>query len=312
MFRGMNYVYEVYKEKNFSRAAQKLFITQPALSNGIKRIEDKIGAPIFDRSTVPVQLTDVGEEYIRTVEKILEAEENFSHYLADIQELKKGKLTIGCEALYSACLLPFLIAPYQKQFPYIKVTIAEGTIDFLRKQLEDGLIDILIDNKEYPSDSLQREELQSEHILLAVPGAWELNNTLRHYQQSMDNIISGRYLKKQYPYVPLEIFKECPFLFPTPETDTYKRALNLCSLHGFEPNILLSVNQQLSSFYMTCEGVGISFISDTLIRNVLPSSDVIFYKLDELYAKRALFCCYKGNRYLPRALQEFLKSIREL
>lgn len=312
MFHGMNYVYEVYKERNFSRAAQNLYISQPALSNGIKRIEAKIGSPIFDRSTVPVQLTEVGEEYVRSVEKIMEIEENFSHYLADVQGLKKGKLVIGCESLYSACLLPFLISPFQKRFPYIQITITEGTAEFLHKKLEDGLIDVLIDNVGYTSESLRKAELQPEHILLAVPKLWEINQDLRMFQQSPENIISGRYLGKQYPSVPLEVFKDLPFLLPIPSHDTYRRVSQLCSLHGFEPKVRLSVSQQLTSFYMTCEGVGLSFITDTLLCNILPSSDVIFYKLDEPYSKRELFCCCKENRYLPYALREFMEMLPTL
>ena len=66
----MDYVYEVYKEKSFSTAAKKLFVTQPALSSAIKKAEEKIGAVLFDRSTVPVQLTDAGKVYIQAIEQI--------------------------------------------------------------------------------------------------------------------------------------------------------------------------------------------------------------------------------------------------
>ena len=57
MFQGMEYIYTVYKEKSFSKAAKKLFISQPSLSATVKRIEKKIGAPVFDRSTKPVSYT---------------------------------------------------------------------------------------------------------------------------------------------------------------------------------------------------------------------------------------------------------------
>ena len=57
MFQGMEYVYEVYKERSFSKAAANLFISQPSLSANVKRIEKKIGYPIFDRSTKPLGLT---------------------------------------------------------------------------------------------------------------------------------------------------------------------------------------------------------------------------------------------------------------
>ena len=58
MFQGMEYIYEVYKEKSFSKAAAALFISQPSLSANVKRVENRIGYPIFDRSTKPLQLTE--------------------------------------------------------------------------------------------------------------------------------------------------------------------------------------------------------------------------------------------------------------
>ena len=67
MFQGMEYIYTVYKEKSFSKAAKKLFISQPSLSATVKRIEKKIGAPIFDRSTKPLTLTECGEKYIQYI-----------------------------------------------------------------------------------------------------------------------------------------------------------------------------------------------------------------------------------------------------
>ena len=69
MFQGMEYIYEVYKEKSFSKAAAALFISQPSLSANVKRVENRIGYPIFDRSTKPLQLTEVGKHYIRLLKK---------------------------------------------------------------------------------------------------------------------------------------------------------------------------------------------------------------------------------------------------
>ena len=71
MFQGMEYVYQVYKDKSFSKAAANLFISQPSLSANVKRVEKKVGFPIFDRSTKPLSLTECGKEYIRCVEEIL-------------------------------------------------------------------------------------------------------------------------------------------------------------------------------------------------------------------------------------------------
>ncbi len=64
MFVWKKYVYEVYKERSFTKAAQNLYISQPSLSARIKKIEEIIGEPLFDRSTTPLQLTEVGKVYI--------------------------------------------------------------------------------------------------------------------------------------------------------------------------------------------------------------------------------------------------------
>ncbi len=70
MFTWKKYVYEVYREKSFSKAAQNLYISQPSLSARIKKVEERIGVPLFDRSTSPLQLTEVGKAYIEAAEEI--------------------------------------------------------------------------------------------------------------------------------------------------------------------------------------------------------------------------------------------------
>ena len=70
MFVWKKYVYEVYKERSFTKAAQNLYISQPSLSARIKKIEEIIGEPLFDRSTTPLQLTEVGKVYIEAAEEI--------------------------------------------------------------------------------------------------------------------------------------------------------------------------------------------------------------------------------------------------
>ncbi len=89
MFQGMKYVYEVYKEKVFfSKAAASFFISQPSLSANVKRIENRIGSPIFDRSTKPLQLTEVGEHYIQAIEKIMDIENNLKKFYSRFRRFK--------------------------------------------------------------------------------------------------------------------------------------------------------------------------------------------------------------------------------
>lgn len=117
MLNEMKYVYEVYKEKSFSKAAKKLFISQPALSNMVRKAEKEMGAPIFDRSTIPLTVTKEGAYYIRTVEKILFLERNLERYFQDIAGLQGGTLALGGASYFCSFVYPDLIARFQTKYP---------------------------------------------------------------------------------------------------------------------------------------------------------------------------------------------------
>ena len=101
MFVWKKYVYEVYKERSFTKAAQNLYISQPSLSARIKKIEEIIGEPLFDRSTTPLQLTEVGKVYIEAAEEITQIEQRVENYINDLAGLKTGNLAVGASTLFA-------------------------------------------------------------------------------------------------------------------------------------------------------------------------------------------------------------------
>ena len=108
----MMYIYEVYRQKSFSRAAKKLFISQPALSNIVKRVERGLGARIFDRSTIPLTVTREGDYYIRSIETILQVERNIDAFFDDIGKLNCGSLSIGASVYFCSFVLPEMVAVF--------------------------------------------------------------------------------------------------------------------------------------------------------------------------------------------------------
>ena len=117
MFDGKEYIYAVYEEKSFSKAAQKLYITQPALSTAVKKVETRLGRPIFDRSTSPIGLTPSGEIYIDAIEKLYDLEENTVNQLNNLNGLLTGRLNIGGSIFFSSYVLPSLLAEFSRRYP---------------------------------------------------------------------------------------------------------------------------------------------------------------------------------------------------
>ena len=93
--QGMDYVYAVWQEKSFSAAARKLFVSQPALSASVRKVERELGLPIFDRSTTPLQLTDAGRAYIEAAERIFRIKRDLKSYCDDLAGLESGTLRLG-------------------------------------------------------------------------------------------------------------------------------------------------------------------------------------------------------------------------
>ena len=148
MFSNMRYIYKIYKEGSFSKAAKDLYISQPSLSATVKKVEQKIGMPLFERSTNPIQLTECGKQYIKTAEQLMNLEEQFANYVEDLNELKVGHLAIGGTYLFSAFVVSTAILKFQEKYPNVKVSLFEGSTPILEEKLFTGELDMIIDN--YP------------------------------------------------------------------------------------------------------------------------------------------------------------------
>lgn len=307
MFRGMEYVYAVYKEKSFSKAAEKLFISQPSLSANVKRVEKNIGYPIFDRSTKPLTLTEAGRKYIEIVENMLDMQDEFSEYINDLGDLKTGKLILGGSSLYSSWVFPKLMGEFSRKYPLVKLELVEESTAKLEKMLQSGEVDIVLDNCEWDEQIFERKLFKREHLVLAVPESLSINKQLVGYQISEEMIRSRKFLDDSVLTVDLSLFSEEPFILLKPENDTRIRAMELCKQYQFAPNMIFELDQQMTSYNITCSGMGISFISDTLISNVPTPSNVAYYKLDQGIGSRNLYFYWKRGCYFNKIMQEFLK-----
>lgn len=312
MFSGMEYVYEVYKEKSFLKASQNLFISQPALSSTVKRIEQRIGYPIFDRSTKPLRLTKCGEEYIKAVEQILEIENNFSNFINDFGNLKSGSLVLGGTNLFVSWVLPPLMHEFSLRFPQIQLTLVEECTTNLAQLVQNGKIDLVIDNHLPDCTIFDSTIVKKEYLLLAVPKSFSINDNLKEFQISASEVSTLSFLKEEFPVVPLEKFESQPFIVLKPENDTRMRAISLCQEHHFSPRIVFEVDQQMTSYNISCSGLGISFISNTLISRVPSHENVVYYKLDTEKCSRNIFFYWKQGRYFSKTMYEFLKLTQEI
>ena len=311
MFVWKKYVYEVYKERSFTKAAQNLYISQPSLSARIKKIEEIIGEPLFDRSTTPLQLTEVGKVYIEAAEEITQIEQRVENYINDLAGLKTGNLAVGASTLFAAYVVPSLITQFNQKFPEVHSQLIEGNTADLEEMLGSNALDFVIDNYHYDSILYNKELYCEENILLAVPKHFAVNEELGMYQLSYKNIKNKNYLNQKYPAVPLGRFADLPFIMLTQGNDTRTRGDRLCRNVGFKPNIVLEFNQQSTAYMASSTQLGATFISDILVSQLPAFENLVYYKLDGEEAKRKVFFYYKTHKYKTRVMEEFIRMMHE-
>ncbi|WP_110953707.1 LysR family transcriptional regulator [Anaerosinus massiliensis] len=311
MFRGKEYIYEVYKEQSFSKAAQNLYISQPALSASIKKIEKRLGFAIFDRSSNPVHLTDAGTEYVKSIEKIMDIENRFENYLSHLNQLKTGRLSLGASNVFASFILPEIITKFTDKYPLVKVNLIEANSNQLEEELFSGTLDFIFDNN--PRNELIYEEhfFYRECLILTVPQKFSSNRLAREYQLSIHDIRKGVHLKPEIKPVPLTLFAQEPCIFLRTGNDTRIRADKIFQECGITPKVALELDQLATAYNVASSGMGITIISDVLAQKT-NYANMLYYKIGSTYAFRDVFFYNKLNKYITKAMEEFIKIAKVL
>ncbi len=308
MFTNKNYILTIAETGSFSKAAKRLYVSQPSLSATVKRLEDKISVPLFDRSTTPISLTEAGEEYVRCALEIEEQERNFKQYISDLTNSFTGSIRIGGSSLFSAFMIPFMISNFNHKYPNVKFEIVEDTTKNLTEKLKLGTLDIMLDNAIIKDNNIDSSVCTSESLLLAVPRPFEINEKMTDFRLTAIDIKAGKNRLSDHPGINLSDFKDLPFILLHRENDTGKRARTLFKKHNLSPNIVFYLDQQVTSYNVACTGMGIAFVSDTLVSHVDFSTSLYYYKLADAEATRDIFFYKKTNHYLSQACQKFIDS----
>ena len=161
---------KVVEEGSFSKAAERVYRTQPAVSIAIRRLEEEIGAPLFERSQKTPALTDVGQLVYDYAKRILSLRDQALDGVAELKSLKRGRVRIGANESTSHYLLPQIILDYRKRYPQVKVEIFGHSSDHLSREVLDGKVDFaLMAFDPVDSDLESFPVLKDELVLIMHP-----------------------------------------------------------------------------------------------------------------------------------------------
>src|ERR1700738_1473673 len=275
----------VAREKRFSRAAEKLFRTQSAVSQTIGKLEDELGESLFDRPSREGILTDAGQVLYEYAEKLLNLRTEAAESLAELREVQKGKLVIAANEFTALYLLPVL-AEFRRLHPMIKITVQRA----LGSHIPDAVLRSSPDpgglSYEPQEPRLHSVVVYLDELAFVVPPSHPLANaqhvSIRQLgaESFVAHTVSSPYREKV-----LQLFK------------THKTPLHM--------DLELPTLQAIKQFVAL--GNGVALIPEISVETELARRELVAIPVRELQLKRKLRLIYRKDANLSHAARAFLK-----
>ncbi len=225
-FKTMDYFITLAEERNFTRAAAKLYITQQSLSNHIASVEEELGCQLVIRN-VPLELTYAGEVFLQYAQKCRNDHLVMLHEIQDISQSKRGKLRIGIAHSRSQIFFPELILDFQKVWPDIEVDLYEVSDVF--SCLLAGNVDLAISYFQRTSPEVAMQDFYQEQICLVI-GKEHLAKLGATADMLSEAVLRGN----------LNPLADCPFILGNENSPSLQASTYLLANSSFQPKILCS------------------------------------------------------------------------
>lgn len=314
-FSSAKYILAIADAKNISAAAEKLGISQPALSAQLRKIEAQLGIVLFDRTKHPLEITEAGAVYLEYAQRHQLLNREFSQHMADLENLTRGRLSIGGAGSFNVSYLPSAVAEFSKRYPGVEIEIIDGNIPDIMSKAIDGEMDLFIAPPRKQDDRLQYEALLKEKILLCVPPEWQINETLQAWRIPTEVVLQrgsgGADGEAAFPQADFRAFKDCPFILLKEDQHIGQIMAQLFAKYGFRPKKSTLAEQTMTSYSLTLAGVGVSLMTESTIRSSNFKEFPAFYMVDEEICKREMYAVYSRQKYLSRAAGEFIRILKE-
>lgn len=296
--KQFQYVLTLYREGSFSKAADVLNISQPSLSQYIKKIEREVGQELFDRANGDVRITDAGRVYIEKGRQILDLEHQMEVAFSDLAANKTGSLIIGAAPYRAASMLPEIARAFQILHPGMHLIVREGTTAELAEGMEHGEYDLALTLLPLDERLFSYEKVVEEELILAVP-------------VSYDRFPAAAMADRKYPAVDAAVLNDKPMVMLTEAQYMQKQLLSLIENHRLKVQTAAVVKSLEAQIEMVRAGVGMALLPSGIERFCSDAS-VTFYSFIEALPKREVVVMWRRDRTLSHVAEELKNVIRAI
>ena len=305
------YVYEVYRLKSVSLAAKSLYISQPALSAAIKKAEKELGAPIFDRKTLPFSLTPEGKIYIEALEKILNIQKQTADRISDLHESRGGTLRIGSSTHLGYFVIPRILKHFHQRHPQVDINLISSSTAQLPQLLEQETADLILAPASVAPEGCVCVPLLTERFVVVLPDTMPVSDALQPYAVTRDAIVHRTYPPEKALH-DLSLLQGTEFIHSPPNTNLHKKRRILFGKPDIRPYITSTAGQQQLNYNLMRAGFGALLTTDANLATMPPNETCHYFVLGGAAATQEFCIIYPASPATSRLTQEFVADAQTL
>ncbi|AYB38266.1 LysR family transcriptional regulator [Brevibacillus laterosporus] len=287
--KQLHYFVTVSNQLSYSKAAQKLHISQPSLSNAIKNLEQEVGSPLLDRNTRKMELTDAGKILYKKSILLLSQMNMLKKEMEEVKLTGSGDLIIGIIESVKHWI-PKVIREYQDRFPSINIKLIEVLSGkAVKESLRKYDTHLLITNQYINEADIESFPLYDERLVLVLHRDHPLT-------QKKESIL-------------LKELEREPFIISTDGFQTREDILTAFTLEQMTPKIKFEIERFETALTLVRENLGITIIPENYLSEPMDAS-IVQKTIDSSALERTVYLTFMKNRYLAPAVQTFLEDIR--
>lgn len=286
--RHLRYFVMVAEELNFSRAAERLHMAQPPLSQQIRALEIEHGVQLFDRDQRPLQLTHAGQAFLKQVQLVMAQVEQETQIVQQANRGEVGHLAMGFNSTVTQRILPTILNVFQTRFPQVELILHELDSQTQIQQIGDRTIDC----------GFLNDQTQNNPDL----------NVLSFFKESLIVAIHQEHPLLSHQTIPLKALSQEPFILPPSHLGQgfYHQVLSLCQDNGFIPNVVQQARWLQTALGLVDGRVGVALVPASMQN--LQRVGVVYREIQPTFEIETIAVWHSQN--LSPVLHEFIRAIR--
>jgi DNA-binding transcriptional LysR family regulator len=285
--RHLSVFHGVAKAGSVNAAARLLHTSQPAVSRELRTLEERLGAPLFDRLPRGMRLTEAGQVLLSYAERIFGLEEAAERALRELADVESGELALGASNTLGTYLLPPLVAAFHSRYPKVRLSLEVGNTQEIVKGVLDARFTLGFVEGRVREDTLEANEFQRDRIVAVVAPAHPL--------------AKARGLS-------LRALADSPSILREPGSGTREIVERAFASHSVTLRCGLQISNSEALKRAAMGGGGVGWISELCVVEELRSGRLIVLKMPRLTLERPLYSLRLRGRHLKRSALAFLQG----